>query len=213
MAPSMPGSVDMFPVAPSSPECSAGIGARDTHRPRPPRPSSDARAGSRHAASSEHGPQHQLGGHSKPCRAATLLSPCSPGPAGSPCGRLHHVQACVTRGAESGLRDVELEPTGARAGCAGWAGASPHQPSCEARTDAGQTGTSPGTYVGLGFPGTSCPARGRSGCGLGPGGPSQPQAGLVGCRGRGRLPQMVAEPRASQPPSCTFTLFLNLPLG
>lgn len=41
----------MFPVAPRSPECPAGIGARDTHRPGKPRPPSDAGAGSRHAAS------------------------------------------------------------------------------------------------------------------------------------------------------------------
>ena len=34
-----------------------------------------------------------------------------------------------------------------------------------------------------------------------------------GLQGSGRLPRMVAEPRASKPPSCTFTLFLNLPLG
>ena len=51
MAPSTTGSVDMFPVAPSSPKCPAGIGARDTHRPGQPRPPSDAGAGSRHAAS------------------------------------------------------------------------------------------------------------------------------------------------------------------
>ena len=51
MAPSTAGSVDMFPVAPSSPECPAGIEARDTHRPGQPRPPSDTGAGSRHAAS------------------------------------------------------------------------------------------------------------------------------------------------------------------
>ena len=177
----------MFPVAPSSPECPAGMGARDTHRPGRPRLPSDARAGSRHAASSEHGPQHQLGGRSKPCRAATPLSPCSPGPAGSPCGRLHHVQARVTRGAEgsaSGLRGVELEPTGARAGCAGRAGASPHQPSCEARTQAQQEPPR-GPLWGRGFLGPAAPQGAGAGVDQGLEGRLSPRQGWRAAGGGG----------------------------
>lgn len=120
-------------------------------------------------------PQQTLQG-SHPAR------PLLPGTCRLTSGRLHQVQACVTRGVEgsaSELRGLGLEPTGARARCAGPAGASP------------------GAFTGLGFPGTSCPAGGRSRCAPGPGGPSRPQAGLAGCRGRGWLPRTVAGPRAS----------------
>lgn len=54
--------------------------------------------------------------------------PLLPGTCRLTSGRLHQVQACVTRGVEgsaSELRGLGLEPTGARARCAGPAGASP----------------------------------------------------------------------------------------
>ena len=105
-APSTAGSVDisMFPVAPSSPERPAGMGARDTHRPGRPWPSSDAGAGSRHAASSEQRarppaptlrPQHTLQG-SHPaqlllpgaCRLTLRAASPRPGPCDPRCGGL-----------------------------------------------------------------------------------------------------------------------------
>ena len=61
-------------------------------------------------------PQRTLQG-SHPAR------PLLPGTCRLTSGRLHQVQARVTRGAE-GLRGVGLEPAGARARCAGPAGAS-----------------------------------------------------------------------------------------
>lgn len=104
MAPSTAGSVDMFPVAPSSPERPAGMGARDTHRPGRPWPSSDAGAGSRHTARSEQRawppaptlrPQHTLQG-SHPaqlllpgaCRLTLRAASPRPGPCDPRCGGL-----------------------------------------------------------------------------------------------------------------------------
>ena len=135
------------------------------------------------------------------CRLALRAASPSPGPCDPRCGGLSVRAAGCGAGAHRSQGRVRGP---------GWGLPTPTQLRGQ---NTGPAGTSPGAFVGPGFPGTSCPARGRSGCGPGPGGPSQPQAGLAGCRGRGRLPRMVVEPRASQPPSCTFTLFLNLPLG
>ncbi|CAI9167400.1 unnamed protein product [Rangifer tarandus platyrhynchus] len=129
VAPSTAGSVDisMFPGLPAAPSVRQGWGPEiSTGADEPGRPGTlEQGAGTQQAASTATSTNSAAAAN--PAGQPPRSAPAPRGLQGSPCGRRHHVQAHVTRGAEgsaSGLQAVDLEPTGARAGCAGRAGAS-----------------------------------------------------------------------------------------
>ena len=137
----------------------------------------------------------------KPAGQPPRLAPAPRGLQGSPCGCLHHIQTHVTCGAEGpapGCRPWTWSPQ-EQGGVRGPGRGLPHPASCEGRTDTDRAGPTPrGLRHQLprrgqeqGWAGASCRLRPRR------------RAGRSGRRG---LPRVVAEPRASRPPSCTFTL-------
>lgn len=177
----------MFPVAPRSPECQQGSGPEIPTGPENPRPPSGSWSRSRHLPQ-QAWPQHQLCSTANP-GAATPLSPCSPGPTGSP-----------ARAASPGPGLCDPRCGGLSSGCGVW-GWSPQEPGRGVRAQLG-----PPRGPSLGFPGTSCPAGAGAGAHLGLEEAVSAQAGLAGCRGEA-APSGVAGPRASQPPSCPRSLF------
>ena len=135
----------MFPGLPAAPSVQQGWGPEiSTGADDPGRPATlEQGAGMQQAASTATSTNSAAA--AKPAGQPPRSAPAPRGLQGSPCGRLHHIQTRVTRGAEGpvpGCRPWTWSPQ-EQGGVRGPGRGLPHPASCEGRTDTDRAGPTP----------------------------------------------------------------------